>query len=258
MRSSGVPSTADSLVLGFAARLSPALLAPFVSSLRATGYRGRIGFVLAHYGEAELDELRDMVDVTFDVSHHYASASQSPSIRLLRGLRTTRGLRRLYPTAFTLSTLAGPERGASQRWRTREYELEGLQSLRYGHYEEVLRDLAPAADQVMLTDLRDVVFQADPFNAPLTGLEVFLEDESCRVGVEHFNSTWIRNLYGQARLGQMAHETVSCSGTVFGTGEAVLAYLREMKAASRADAALWAATTKASTTTCCAVAVSIP
>lgn len=223
-------STASSLVLGFAAGLTPSFLDPFVNSLRATDYRGRFGLVLAHYDDEDRRRLERTADVTLDVDGLYPPAG-GPLVEGLRRMRRTRGLRRAYPLAFTVAVSTGTERGSLRRWQSMEFELEGLQALRYRHYYDVLQQLAPDADQVLLTDLRDVVFQADPFEAPLRGLEVFLEDPAHVLGTEPFNSRWIRNLYGQGRLAELAHETVSCSGTVAGTRKEVLHYLAEMSGA---------------------------
>src|SRR3954469_19452091 len=71
-------------------------------------------------------------------------------------------------------------------WRSLEFHLEGLQSLRYVHYRQSLLNDAPDADLVMITDLRDVVFQGDPLADPVTGLEVYLEDDSERIGADGF------------------------------------------------------------------------
>src|SRR4029079_15456105 len=108
----------------------------------------------------------------------------------------------------------GTERRSLERWQTAEYQLGGMQALRYGHYYDLLHRFAPDADQILLTDLRDVLFQADPFAAPLSGLEVFLEDSSMRVGEDTHNRRWIRNLYGEDVVKRIGGCVVSCSGTV--------------------------------------------
>lgn len=224
-------STSSSLVLGFAAGLRPSFLDPFVKSLRATGYRGRLGLVLAHYDAQAQAQLERHADVVLNVGARYADGPDPRLVSALRRLRATRGARRAYPLAFELAAAAGPERASQSRWEALEFHLEGLQALRYGHYYEFIRELAADANQVLLTDLRDVVFQDDPFTRPLAGLEVFLEDPSHTIAAETFNRRWIQNLYGPGRLEVLAAKTVSCSGTVVGTREAILHYLKEMSEA---------------------------
>jgi hypothetical protein len=108
-----------------------------------------------------------------------------------------------------------------------EYHLEGLQALRYRHYLKILEENQDA-DPVMLTDVRDVAFQADPFAQPITGLEIALEDESVRVGQDVFNTRWLTDLYGPDFVRRTAGRVIACSGTTFGRRGAMLEYLRQM------------------------------
>lgn len=209
-------STERSVVLGAHTGLPARLLEPFARSLRATGFHGTYVVFAGLCGATEKDRLRELADVVVDVDPDYPR----PSARLLRSLgflRSTRRLRRAYPAAFRLF--------ASDRL---EYHLEGLQSLRYFHYRRYLASLDPEPDFVFLTDLRDVAFQRDPFENAVDGLEVYLEDPVVQIGSDPFNTRWIRNLYGRAELERLRGRVASCSGTVAGTGPAVLAYLDEM------------------------------
>jgi hypothetical protein len=132
---------------------------------------------------------------------------------------------------FEIVARATRESDSLERWRRLEYHLEGLQSLRYSHYYRCLIEDAADADVVMLTDVRDVVFQRDPFADPVTGLELYLEDESAQIGHDVFNTQWIRDLFGRQMIEALAGRTVSCSGTVVGTRDAILRYLVEMTTA---------------------------
>ena len=217
-------STGRSLVLGAHTGLPAASIEPFSRSLRASGFRGSFVLFVGRCDKEEKEKLRGLADAVVDVDADYpppAAALLEP----LRRVRAIRGLRRIYPGVFRL--LAGR---SLHRWSRLEFRLEGLQTLRYHHYQEYLAGLDAEPDCVLLTDLRDVFFQRDPFADPVSGLELFLEDESVRIGSEQFNSRWIRNLYGSAELERLRGATVSCSGTVVGTGAAVRGYLAEMTA----------------------------
>ena len=218
-------------MLGLASGLPPALIEPFVRSLRATGYRGQIGFVLAHYSRSERGALEELADFTIDVDASYAASAPGWVARCLRRLQTTRGLRRTYSPAFMLCVAAGGERTSLERWRNLEFALEGLQSLRYHHYYEVIQKFAPGAEQILLTDLRDVLFQRDPFAPDVERLELFLEDPSRTIGREPFNRRWIKELYGTEVLAAMEDFTASCSGTVIGPRDEILDYLAAMEQA---------------------------
>lgn len=198
-----VSSTDRSLVLGAYTNLPTHYLTPFVSSLRESGFKGSLHIV------SDVDGEYDRLPVV------------QPLLALLRN---TRGLRKSYPRAFAVALHAGCD------WKSLEYRLEGLQSLRYLHYERVIRSREPAPDYVMISDLRDVFFQGDPFADPVDGLEVYLEDASVRIGYDDFNTRWIREVFGPQAVEELRGRPVSCSGTVVGTRDAMLAYVTEMAA----------------------------
>lgn len=225
-----MPSTPQSLVLGFAARLPAEVFRPFTESLRASGFKGRFILVLGEYDHRNRALLRGMADEVVDVSPQYRDVGERTHAAL-NWLRHQRGARRAYPAAFRVAASLGRERAADERWSALEYRLEGLQALRYRHYYDVLTQLAPDTDQVLISDLRDVVFQADPFEQPLEALEVFLEEEGPTLAEEPFNGRWVRNLYGPGRLEQIGAQVPSCSGTVLGPREAMLDYLSRMAGA---------------------------
>ena len=217
-------------MLGAVTRLDPSGFAPFAASLRATGFRGRLGLVVGGYaarGRRELDALADftvVVDDRYGLPRHLEALV--PRLRSLRERRDPR-----YATAFTAAALAGTERGSQARWEGLEFALEGLQSLRYGLYLELLRDLGADADHVLLSDVRDVLFQADPFATPPAPLELFLEEPALTPAGEALNRGWLADLYGPEEAGALAGLTVSCSGTVAGSREGVVDYLQEMRSA---------------------------
>lgn len=77
----------------------------------------------------------------------------------------------------------------------------------------------PQYKNIFTTDVRDVVFQSDPFANLYSDnyLYVFEEDASVPVSAEPWNSSWIRALYGQERLNEIANFTIICSGTILGS-----------------------------------------
>ncbi len=220
-------STERSLVIGVHTGLPARLVEPFARSLRATGFKGTFVIFAGLCGDQEKARLRELADIVVDLDAEYP-APAAGTLRLLGFLRSTRGFRRAYPVASQALARVGSKRASFRRWSSLEYHLEGLQALRYLHYRRHLAALDPEPDVVMLTDLRDVVFQRDPFDEPVSGLELYLEDNSVRIGNEIFNTRWIRHLYGASELERLRGRPVSCSGTVVGTRDAIICYLGEM------------------------------
>lgn len=215
------------LILGAYSHLPIHMLEPFARSLKATGFEGRFHVVAAGYDRDQLRRLAALADHVHPVDDAYDRVLPRTCAAL--GLaRRQRGLRRFYPSLFKAVCRAASERDSLNRWRNLEFGLEGLQSLRYIHYYQCLVDEAVDPDAVMITDLRDVVFQRDPFSDPVTGLELYLEDGSERIGGDGFNTRWLRELYGEEFVNARRGQLLSCSGVVVGTRGAMLAYLAEM------------------------------
>jgi len=222
-----VSSTPASLVLGCATRLPPTLFEPFIRSLRATGYRGRLGLILGQFDEQEAKVLSELADFAVRVDGDYESLYQ-PAVRVLQAMRSTRRVRRAYPIAFAAVVRTTRRSTAWQSRQALEFQLEGLQALRYAHYRDIVMTAQPRPDQIFLTDVRDVFFQRDPFIPLVDGLELYLEDASLTLGAERRNRQWIRDLYGAQELAALSHYVVSCSGTVAGRCDEILTYLAAM------------------------------
>lgn len=82
---------------------------------------------------------------------------------------------------------------------------------------------------VLHTDVRDVLFQANPFTyAPRPEGLLWFFAEKRKIGECRFNSGWIREGFGEQVLTRFADRWISCSGTSMGRGDAYLAYLETM------------------------------
>lgn len=83
---------------------------------------------------------------------------------------------------------------------------------------------------VFLTDIRDVVFQSDPF-AGLAGdaLLCFLEADHVRLGAEGSNRHWALGLFGPGFVDRFHDRRISCCGTVLGGFGRVHEYLLRMQ-----------------------------
>jgi hypothetical protein len=100
-------------------------------------------------------------------------------------------------------------------------------SSRFFNYLEFLVRRGGDYANVMLTDLRDVVFQSDPFAAPFPA-EIVYAQERCRLGDSPVNHAWVVQGYGEAVAHVMRDCMVSCAGTTFATTSGMLRYLVAM------------------------------
>jgi hypothetical protein len=107
-------------------------------------------------------------------------------------------------------------------------DVPAIRSYNVARYACFAAQLAARADvaRVLLTDVRDVVFQRDPFGvATDDALHLFLEHPSRPIGGCIWTSSWIRYRYGDGTLPPLAERPVVCSGVALGPAEAVRGYL---------------------------------
>lgn len=88
---------------------------------------------------------------------------------------------------------------------------------------QLLRLLTAPPDAVLLSDSRDVVFQADPFALMHSGCCTGQEYNT--LGDSPINAQWIRSTYGESGFERLADLPVLCSGVTIGSFLSVLAYL---------------------------------
>ncbi len=145
----------ETLVMGLAANYGVAELAPFVLSLRGSGYEG------------------DIALLTYCCTRETATFLRKHRVQML---------------PFTGLAAMPMSMNSARMFRYLDWMIE-----LYLNAEDAIE-----YGRIFLTDVRDVVFQGDPFmGVPDDRLSFFLESErtlgSCPV-----NSDWLRRAYGQA------------------------------------------------------------
>jgi hypothetical protein len=218
---------ADKAVVGLASGYTEAQLAPFLVSLRQTGYDGAVVLLVddhtiaATRGAAVLD----------DVQLVRIRALRSPAQPALRKLARSSALWPLLGVGGWVAVrLAGlgrpsPERDVRQRAIAGRALHPAL--ARNFFYWQLLEN--SDVGQVLLTDTRDVLFQADPFEC-LAGAELWsgLESDTLTIGGEFYNRVGTRVGFGRAMLKRIGDRQVSCAGIIGGSGAAIKEYIRHM------------------------------
>jgi hypothetical protein len=104
-----------------------------------------------------------------------------------------------------------------------------LYNFRHYLYYDYLLKHEGEFEKTLLTDIRDVVFQRDPFYFQMQdALYVAIENRTKRLGDCQYNSNWIRNGYGEEVLDEMDNHIVSCAGTTLGPTSKVKLYLEKL------------------------------
>nr|WP_321513899.1 hypothetical protein [uncultured Pseudodesulfovibrio sp.] len=112
--------------------------------------------------------------------------------------------------------------------RTAEQKNVPYNGLRYFAYLRYLES-SKKYDKILITDVRDVIFQRNPFSFPWPrGLNCTLEDRSATIGGCPYNRHWVREHLGTEMLGELKDKPVACSGTTIGDHSAMVDYLRDM------------------------------
>ena len=103
------------------------------------------------------------------------------------------------------------------------YDLNSPHNKRLFYSYKYLSD-HPEYNRILLTDVRDVLFQEDPFLCILDNkLQVAMEE--IKIGENEYNSGWIKVLKGEEYLEKHKDKLVSCCGTVLGQRNNILFYL---------------------------------
>jgi hypothetical protein len=104
----------------------------------------------------------------------------------------------------------------------------GMNNSRFLKYLEYFSDVEYSA--VLISDVRDLLFQSDPFkNLPTEFLYFFEEDRSVRIGKCIYNSYWMNCAYGQETLDKLFWNPILCAGTILGSHKEIVKFLKIFK-----------------------------
>lgn len=218
------------LVLAYVEDYTAHDVAPFVETLRATGYDGDVVFYTSNIDPGceplfRTHNIQAIPVVRWDLKgtyHFQGRLARLLSINersFLPDISVNRRLSKLL-AALNLGDTRLARLVARYFWH--------CQSARFVYFLSYLQRHR-AYDAVLISDVRDVVFQASPFSSfSENQLHVFEEYGGVSLGEQVNNATWIENLYGSEVLSELASEPIICCGVTLGGYEAVCEYLRQM------------------------------
>jgi hypothetical protein len=194
-----VTAAKKNLILGTVMHYEYDVIKPFVSSLRSTDYSGDI--VLFHSNIA---------------------------------LRTLKRLRRKGVTLISFDhAFPHLDRTLAKyvtRWAdNRRIRTLGVYCFRYLLAYCYLNEFREKYHYVMVTDVRDVIFQNDPFNFPIGNkLCCFMEREGTSLGREPANAEWLELAFDKPTLERLNDKPIVCSGVTIGPSNLMIDYLETM------------------------------
>lgn len=219
----------NSVILGAVKGYRYELIRPFVRSLKRVGFEGDVCLFVTDLPRATRKALAGDGVRLVPCPHLAVRLPVSGKIIGPDNGRF-RFLHRRYPALIpALSRLVpGPAREARLRVAC---AINQINTARYLAYLPWLERHGQGYDHIVIADVRDVLFQRDPFDWPLgEGLHCFLEEPRNTIAVCPFNSAWIRLVFGEEELSRLGTRVVSCSGVSLGAREAMLGYLGQMAA----------------------------
>jgi hypothetical protein len=109
-----------------------------------------------------------------------------------------------------------------------------INSVRFEWYEEWAKPLLQG-DNILISDLRDAFFQANPFahHYYTNRKNIHLFTESISISECKWNRWWIVNCYGDEELMKLAQRRAICAGTILGDAIEVKNLLRTLIAGIR-------------------------
>lgn len=212
------------LVMGAAYGYTYEQIRPFIESLKETTFKGDICFILS-------PELKFDVTILTDQGIKFVYAEQFSDLIPNRIIHR-RYSKVLYPLHYFIPRvmeLLVSKRDKKDRLLGKF--LRGFSSIplsRYFYYYKFLIENTHY-EKVLLTDVRDVVFQKDPFSdLGSVKLGFAKENPSYTIASEQVNRKWLTKLYGISFVQQYKNYPVFCSGTTIGSYESIIDYLSLM------------------------------
>ena len=102
-----------------------------------------------------------------------------------------------------------------------------IQLDRYTIYKDIFEENFLDVERILLTDVRDVVFQDDPFKYPAQAdLEFF--EEPATFSQCKCNGNWIQSVFGPEAFERLSDKWVICSGTTMGSRAGIVKYIDTM------------------------------
>jgi hypothetical protein len=199
------------LILGLISGLSLEQVKPFFLSLEKSDYRGDVVMFVSDLGMATQTFLRSRRAHLVPFQKAYLKSFPAFATNLPRVVLSSRR-RPLFDRQLAPAYMHP-------------------RCARYIFQQSFLQECGGGYNHVMLTDVRDVLFQANPFAFEIPdGLSVFLEDRSWNIGSCEHNSRAMLQAFGRGILSELSGKPIVTTGVTIGTTAAIREYLTRVTA----------------------------
>lgn len=201
---------------------------PFVESLRSTGYDGDICFF---YSDLDAETTQALAEyqitlIPFRLGSFDAGRKQLNLFALLNRLYKSSLQHPLNKVFVGLTNLLASGNYVNKCRIAAKFL--NVYCVRFPLYYVYLHH-NPQYSNVTIADVRDVLFQRDPFSFQREkDLACFLEDDRTAIKNCEFNRAWITEGFGKDALHKVGDNVISCSGVTIGTRTAMMGYLEQM------------------------------
>lgn len=197
------------LIMTFAHGYQWTDLSVFFNSLAATGYDGDVVVFASRLPEDTMERMKAAGATVIPV---WLPLFHLRNVFLIPGWAPWRLLFRLLPFYRT------------RRWLSKL--VFNIMCARFAHFQHYLSENIERYSHVMVTDIRDVCFQRNPFEQPLPGdIVSFLEIILIGNGV---NRKWLAEAFGNTVDPGLYEKEVSCAGVTIGNSTSMMQYLELM------------------------------
>jgi hypothetical protein len=104
-----------------------------------------------------------------------------------------------------------------------------IHAYRFERFAEIAGEATGRYDQILVSDVRDVLFQKHPFDGVgAKGCQFYLEGDNRLIAEEPVNIAWMRTFLPPDEVARIGGCRVSCCGVVLGDATAMTDYLRRI------------------------------
>lgn len=111
----------------------------------------------------------------------------------------------------------------------RQFRDKQVVTVRWSIYKNYLDAHENECDQILLTDVRDVIFQSDPFNDRRYEKFFCYATEGEFIGKSEENTTWMIKFFGENAFNELKERIIICAGTVMATFDEIRLFLSMME-----------------------------